>query len=269
MATEVAIIKQLWTKAEVSYYRITLRIQGVSMPDLNYTLAFEVKKELADRYFGFRKIIEEDTNAYQQNIIASALELENKIGFDLVRLYVLLRDNVLINDLFKITGLGKVLFYDQYITKSPTIRKQVLKDIHVHGLTRKWRFQNMFFDLYDSLEKHVAEYRQNILDLAEDRETIKEEINLFYQKNDISGIMLFLRGMDGEAPGSSGPMAGAIDTDNIITMEEKMRIQPPQPVEKILPILSPIPPAKQIKKELQKLIDTAFSRQPEFDPKKL
>jgi len=194
MATEVAIIKQLWTKAEVSYYRITLRIQGVSMPDLNYTLAFEVKKELADRYFGFRKIIEEDTNAYQQNIITSALELENKIGFDLVRLYVLLRDNVLINDLFKITGLGKVLFYDQYITKSATIRKQVLKDIHVHGLTRKWRFQNMFFDLYDSLEKHVAEYRQNILDLAEDRETIKEEINLFYQKM-ISAASCFFSGV--------------------------------------------------------------------------
>lgn len=239
------------------------------MLDLNTTLAFEVKKEIADRYFGFRKIIEEDTNAYQKNVIAGALELEEKIGFDLVRLYVLLKDNALIDDLFRITGLGKILFYDQYINKSPTIRKRVLADIPVHGLTRRRRFQNMFFDIYDSLEKHVADYRQKILALAEDQETIKEEINLFYQKNDISGIMLFLRGMDGVTPGSSGPMAGAINTENAITMEQKMRIQPPQPVEKILPILSPIPPAKEIKNELQELIGTAFSRQPEFDPKKL
>ena len=66
------------------------------MLDLNTTLAFEVKKEIADRYFGFRKIIEEDTNEYQKKVIASALELEDKIGFDLVRLYVLLKDTSLI-----------------------------------------------------------------------------------------------------------------------------------------------------------------------------
>jgi len=239
------------------------------MLDLNSTLAFEVKKEIADRYFGFRKIIEEDTCAYQQNIIAQALGLEEKIGFDLVRLYVLLRDDTLINDLFRITGLGEVLFYDPYVSKSLTIRKRVLADIPVHGLTRKRRFQNMFFDIYDSLERHVADYRQNILDLAEDQETIKEEINLFYQKNDISGIMLFLRGMDGASSSSSGPMAGSIDPDSAITMEQKMRLQPPQPIEKFLPILPLIPPAGAIKKELQGLIDTTFSSQPEFDPKKL
>ncbi|MEK6202011.1 MAG: hypothetical protein N2A40_06280 [Desulfobulbaceae bacterium] len=239
------------------------------MLDLNTTLAFEVKKEIADRYFGFRKIIEEDSDAYQKNIIAGTLELEEKIGFDLVRLYVLLRDNALIDDLFRITGLGEILFYDQYVSKSATIRKRVLADIPVHGLTRKWRFQNMFFDIYDSLEEHVAEYRQNILELAEDQETIKEEINLFYQKNDISGIMLFLRGMDGVTPGSSGPMAGTIDTGSALTMEQKMRLQPPQPIEKFLPTLSLIPPAKKIKKELQGLIDRAFASQPEFDPKKL
>lgn len=239
------------------------------MLDFNTTLAFEVKKEIADRYFGFRKIIEEDSNEYQHNIIAAALELEEKIGFDLVRLYVLLQDNALINDLFRVTGLGEFLFYDQYISKSPTIRKRVLIEIPVHGLTRKRRFRNMFFDIYAILEEHVAEYRQRILDLAGDQETIKEEINLFYQKNDISGIMLFLRGMDGASPGSAGPMAGAIDTESGITMEQKMRLQPPAPVEKFLPVLSPVPPAKEIKDELQRLVDTAFAKQPEFDPKKL
>jgi hypothetical protein len=239
------------------------------MLDLNTTLAFEVKKELADRYFGFRKIIEEDTSEYQKNIISSTLELEEKIGFDLIRLYVLLQDNKLIQDLFEITGLGEFLFYDPYISKSPTIRKRVLADIRVHGLTRKRRFQNMFFDIYTALEQHVAEYRAGILKLAEDRETIKEEIDLFYQKNDISGIMLFLRGMDGANQSSSGPMAGAIDTDSAITMEQKMRLHPPQPVEKILPVLSPIPPAKDIYDNLKTLITTALSQQPEFDPREI
>lgn len=239
------------------------------MLDLNTTLAFEVKKELADRYFGFRKIIEEDTNAYQKNVIASALELEEKIGFDLIRIYVLLQHDDLIQDFFTLTGLGEILFYDQYINKSATIRKQMLADIRVHGFTRKMCFSNMFFELYDMLEQDVIEYRQRVLDLAMDQETIKEEINLFYQKNDISGIMLFLRGMDGATTGSSGPMAGSIDTVSAITMEEKMRLQPPQPIEKLLPILSLMPPAKEIRKELKELVNTALARQPELDVRKL
>jgi hypothetical protein len=239
------------------------------MLDLNTTLAFEVKKELADRYFGFRKIIEEDTNEYQQNIIASALELEEKIGFDLIRLYVLLQDDDLIENFFKLTALGEILFYDHYINKSPTIRKKVLADIPLRGFTRKQRFHNLFFDLYNILEADVADYRQRVLELAQDQETIKEEINIFYQKNDISGIMLFLRGIDGATPGSSGPMAGAMNTDNAITMEEKMRLLPPQPVEKFLPVLSLIPPAASIRSELKQLVSTAFSRQPGLDLKKL
>jgi hypothetical protein len=239
------------------------------MIDLNTTLAFEVKKELADRYFGFRKIIEEDSNEFQKKLIASALELEAKMGFDLVRIFVLLKDDDLITDFFKITGLDEFLFYDPYISKSPTIRKRVLSSIPVHGLTRKWRFQNMFFDIYKELEHHVADYHNRILELVEDRETIKEEIDLFYQKNDISGIMLFLRGMDGVGTGSSGPMAGAIDTDSVITMEQKMRLQPPQSVEKILPILTPIPSAKEIDDKLNTLIGASFKRQPDFDPRKL
>ncbi len=239
------------------------------MLDLNTTLAFEVKKELADRYFGFRRIIEEDSNIYQKKLIASALELEEKIGFDLVRLFVLLQGEDLIIEFFQVTGLDEALFYDPYVSNSATIRKRVLATIPVHGLTRKRRFENMFFDIYRELEGHVADYHQRILELLEDRETIKNEIDLFYQKNDIGGIMLFLRGMDGASSGSSGSMAGAIDSDSIITMEEKMRLHPPQSVEKILPILALIPTAKDIHDKLTTILQASLERQPDFDPKKL
>ncbi len=239
------------------------------MLDLNTTLAFEVKKELADRYFGFRRIIEEDSKIYQKKLIASALELEEKIGFDLVRLFVLLKGEDLITEFFKVTGLDEALFYDPYVSNSATIRNRVLATIPVHGLTRKRRFENMFYDIYRELEGHVADYHQRILELLEDRETIKSEIDLFYQKNDIGGIMLFLRGMDGASSGSSGSMAGAIDSDSIITMEEKMRLHPPQSVEKILPILPLIPTAKDIHDKLKTILQASLERQPEFDPKTL
>jgi len=238
------------------------------MEDFAQTLAFEVKKDIAERYFGFRKIIEKDSDDYQKDIISSALLLETKIGFDLLRIYALLQEDVLIEQFYRLTNLGDVLFFDSYVTTSHTIRKRLFEDQEVRGFFRKSQFSNMFFDVYESLRDHVNDYRNRIAMLAEDHNVIEEEIKLFYQKNDISGIMLFLRNLEGDS-GTSGTMSGGIEGNSAISMEQKMRLQPPQPVEKFLPVLKEIPPPSAIKSELKSLINQAYKQQPELNLKKL
>ena len=238
------------------------------MEDFAQTLAFEVKKDIAERYFGFRKIIEEDSNDYQKEIIESTLVLETKIGFDLLRIYALLQEDSLIKEFYTLTNLGDVLFFDSYISTSQSIRKRLFQDQDIHGFFRQSRFSNMFFDTYDSLRNHVDDYRDRIAMLAEDREVIEEEIKLFYQKNDISGIMLFLRNLDGDS-GTSGTMYGSIEGGGTITMEEKMRLHAPQPVEKFLPVLRELPDSSSIKQELKALVNQALEKQPELDLKEL
>ncbi len=238
------------------------------MEDFAQTLAFEVKKDIAERYFGFRKIIEEDSNDYQKEIIESTLVLETKIGFDLLRIYALLQEDSLIKEFYTLTNLGDVLFFDSYISTSQSIRKRLFQDQDIHGFFRQSRFSNMFFDTYDSLRNHVDDYRDRIAMLAEDREVIEEEIKLFYQKNDISGIMLFLRNLDGDS-GTSGTMSGSIEGGGTITMEEKMRLHAPQPVEKFLPVLRELPDSSSIKQELKALVNQALEKQPELDLKEL
>lgn len=238
------------------------------MEDFAQTLAFEVKKDIAERYFGFRKIIEEDSSAYQQEVIESALLLESKIGFDLLRIYSLLQEDTLIRRFYDITKLGDVLFFDSYVSDSPTIRQELLKGQHVHGFFRKSRFRNMFFDLYQSLLDHVNDYRGRLSSLVEEHEVIEEEIKLFYQKNDISGIMLFLRSLDGDS-GTSGTMSGGINSSGAISMEQKLRLKAPQPVEKFLPILPALPELETVRSELIKIMERAYDNQPDFDLKNL
>ena len=238
------------------------------MEDFAQTLAFEVKKDIAERYFGFRKIIEEDSDEYQKEIINSALVLETKIGFDLLRIYAILQKNHLIQRFYKLTNLGDVLFFDSYVSSSPTIRKRLFEDQEVRGFFRKSRFSNMFFDMYASLQAHVEDYRARIAMLVEDRDVIEEEIKIFYQKNDISGIMLFLRSLDGDGA-TSGTMSGAIVGDGAISMEEKMRLHAPEPVEKFLPVLQSIPDPSSIRAELKSLLNSAYENQPDFDFNKL
>lgn len=239
----------------------------IKMEDFAKTLAFEIKKDIADRYFGSRKIIEEDSNAYQKKVIASAVTLETKIGFDLLRIYALLQKDDLIHRFYALTHLGDVLFFDSYVTASPTIRKRLLENQKVRGFFRKSRFKNMFFDIYDSLLKHVEDYRARLASLIEEHDVIEEEIKLFYQKNDISGIMLLLRSLDGDAS-TSGTMAGGINASSI-SMEKKMRLRAPDSVEKMLPILPAIPSPSSIRDELNALIEEATALQPDFDLAKL
>lgn len=231
------------------------------MHDITDILAFEVKKELADRYFGFRRQIEADTAAYLQRLAVSSLELENSIGLTLIRCYLLLGDKTLISSFLKLAGLPADLFYDPYLLESPTISKRVFAGAALHGITRRGRFTNLLLDTYDNLKRQVDEYRKNLDELQAEHETIREEISLFYRKNDIDTILTFLRRLD--HPGlhdlgaSLPPGAGGGPG-----LSDQLRMRPPQPAFDVLPPLPPLPPVAAIRRQLRKLAHDAFSRNP-------
>ena len=233
------------------------------MQDIDQMLSFEVKKEIADRYFGFRKLIEEDIQNFDSQILSSFRRLEQKIGFDLVRLYILLKDGHLIHDFFQVAGLDEQLFFDPYLTESPTIRKRVFSGYGVHGLTKKSRFRNMGLDTYEELTRHIAEYRENMHQLRQEQETIAEEIKLFYQKNDLGTIMGFLRSLGGTGGHKAGAMEGGLTPNTGESLDRKMKVQPPPPVEELLPQLPEIPELSDVKARLKANLDKAYERQGE------
>ena len=89
------------------------------MHDMDEMLSLEIKKEIADRYFGFRKMIEDDSRQYDQHLLEAQRQLENEVGFDLVRLYILLGRESMIHDFFRLTGLRDPMFLDPYLLQSP------------------------------------------------------------------------------------------------------------------------------------------------------
>jgi len=220
-------------------------------------MAIELKKEIAERYFGFRKMIEEDNLDLVEKMEYQIAILEKRIGFELIRIYILLQNDNLILEFMKLTGWEEKLFYEPYITESETIRKRVFKGISVRGLTRGGRFKNLVFDAYDRLVAHVEHYRDNLEEIEESIETINEEIKLFYRKNDIGNIMGFLRSMDSAGFGEDNlginPDAGSADT-----LEHKMRIEGPPAMAPELIKIPPLPPLPLIRKDLKKLVDRAF-----------
>lgn len=226
--------------------------------DISQFLSFEIKKELADRYFGFRKLIEDDKADLEKDILSHHKTVGQKIVWDLNRIYIMLNDEKLISDFLSLTGLEEQLYYDPYILTSPTLRDRIFDGVKTKGLTASGRFTHLFMQTYEQLTQDVARYREKYAELLDDQETIEEEIKIFYRQNDIGTIMGFLRLMDTDS--AHGAMEGAPENGFIDSMEKKMRLTPPVQVQTEIPRIPPLIPLPQIKKELKKLAKEAFDK---------
>lgn len=236
--------------------------------DFDAALALEVKRELAERYFGFRKLIEDDLRDYDARLRQATEALERHIGFDLVRLYILLKDDNLIHEFLTLTGLTERIFHDPWLAQSANIRRRVFAGQHVRGLTRAGRFHNMLFDTYDLLVEHVAGYREALQQLVKERQDIADEIEQFYRQNDIGMIMGFFRGLDGGGDVSGG-MAGTLVEDPSRGLAKKLKLSPPPPPETALPPLPQLPQLADIRSRLKQLSQRAFVLNGDLDIKTL
>ena len=229
------------------------------MEDITQFLAFEIKKELADRYFGFRKRIEEDTTAYTAAVELCSMELENKVGPALIRCYILLRRQELIFRFIDLLNLPRDFFYDAYTITSPTIIRRSLAGRKAHGLGWKHRYFNLFYDSYNELAAQIASYCKEVDDLIEEHETISEEIRLFYRKNDIDSIIDFLHRLDNPDGSTSNLMQTGKVVGSRQSLESKLRLRPPPPASELLTVIPEIPDLKSIRPALKKLLQSALA----------
>lgn len=109
-------------------------------PSIEDVMAFEIKKEMADRYFGFRRLIEKDKDDLDERLRHHSFTLEQRICTGLVRIYILLKDEKLIHEFLQLVGLEEAMFYDHYLTESSTIRQRVFNGVRLRGLTQAGRF---------------------------------------------------------------------------------------------------------------------------------
>jgi hypothetical protein len=238
-----------------------------TMEDIDKVLAYEIKKDIADRYFSFRKMIERDSAAYDKAIIDATVELEARVGLDLIRLYILLREPKLIRDFQTLIGIDPDLYYDPYIFSSPTIRKRLFAGHPVKGLTRRTRLRLLFSSIYRRLQTQTVTYQETRNHLIEEQETISQQITLFYQKNDLQNILSFLRSLDHDE--NHAVLQTTPSNGDQSALERKLELTPPEPADNLLPDIPVLPPLETIKKPLFILLDKVLANQPELDVKAL
>ena len=224
--------------------------------DLAESLSQEIKREIAERYFIHRKVIEEDLEAYLQELEAFGQE-EERVLRELLRLILMLRDPDLLEAFEKETGLSLRPFYDEYLLDSPNIQRRLFRKLKSKGLTSKRKFLHLFEDTYKRLYQKAFEYRKKSQELRLEAERIQKDIEDFQKQYDLGSIFSFFEALD-----SSGVSLGGIEEKDKVLEELGARLafpKVPYPEEKFL-VLEKLPPWKEVGSALRRLAKEAFQR---------
>ena len=233
--------------------------------DISKALTYQVKKEIAERYFGTRKVIEQDIAALKKIIDRINDMYENRLGTAFVRIYSLLMDRDTVELFIDLIGWDEPRFYDRYVSESVTIRKRLIQNkLHAHGWMKKSKFVNMVLDSYRILYREYLKIAELEAEAREEIEIIREELKIFRGKYSLDEIMSFVRNLDFEGQGLAKIMGGKVDVLDVDEIAGKMDIGDVEDVEKNIPLIFPVPEPDQVEKELEKLAESAYSRHPEI-----
>ena len=225
------------------------------MDDFVNAIAYEVKQEIANRYFGFRSQIETEIEQYLKKLHDADREHLAEIRLDLRRLRVLLHQERFFKDFLLMARLPKSIAGGQ----SWPDAAELFTELKGEGFSRWRRYRDLAFKVYQSLEKGIAAYRATWVDLDDEYAEICTRIDDFHRNNDLSGILSFLRTFDSSGTerlkflhADSAPRpAGNLD--------QELRIPHPRPVTDILPDVPALPPLKQVKTLMSGLLKSAYA----------
>lgn len=230
------------------------------MEDFANALAYEVKQEIANRYFGFRTRIETASREYLARCQKAAKEHDTRVRPDLCRMQFLLQEPRLFCSFLQLTGLPSD--YALGLTGQPSSpgRQELFIGLRGEGFTRWQRFRDLASTIYLSLAENIAACRESYLLLNEEHEEICRQIDKFQRQNDLCEILSFLRSLDPSDSERLKFLHFDINSHPGTNLDQELRFAPPAPVNAVMPLLPLAPPLKQIKKLFMEILKQAFSR---------
>lgn len=232
--------------------------------DISKVLTYQVKKEIAERYFGTRRLIEHDMTYISDLIQLMNNRYESKIGPGLVRIYSLLMDMDIIDRFLALIKWDGHPFLDSYVVESKTIRKRLVEKIRSHGWFQRSRFVNLILDSYRELYREYKAIADMEEEAREELEIIKEELKIFKEKYSLEEIMTFVRHLDFEGQDMAKVMGGNVTALDPNDLTKKMDFGDIKLLEKQLPRMPALPEPDVLESALRELSETAYSRHGEM-----
>jgi len=228
------------------------------MDDLTNAIAFEVKQEIADRYFGMRTRIETRARLYLEQLDQTDQPLAAAIGLDLLRMRAILESPELFHAFLALIDLAAEDAINLCARPSPPPSKtELFKHLSCRGLTRRQRLRSLFNVVYCSLARNIAAYHQAALGLQQEHGEICADIEKFQRQNDLIDILSFLRALDCNETDRRRHLHAEGGSGQKSNRETELRLTPPPTPCAVLLQLRLLPPLSLLKVPVSKLINDA------------
>jgi hypothetical protein len=230
------------------------------MENIANAIAYEVKLEMANRYFGFRTRIENQSKEYLTRLQESGRELEAAVRLDLCRTQYLLQEPRLFCSFVKLVGLPRDYALSLCSRQSFLQVQELFMTMRGEGFTRWRRFRGLATIVYHSLADDIATYRDMYLLFQDEHAEICQEIEKFHRQNDLSEILCFLRNLDSPDSERIKFLHSQASLQSSNNIEHDLRLTLPPPVNESAVLLNLLPPFKKIKGQFTELLKQAFAR---------
>lgn len=229
------------------------------MEDISKALVYEIKRDIAERYFGFRKQIETESRQYLDKLHNVDGQYAADIARNMQRMHCLIQNDQLFHSFVQFTTIPESIGTFSADRESPAEWQRLFTGLRGKGFTRWRRYRNLLYQVFRRLAEAVDAYRKIFLELEEEHKDICQEMERFYRMNDLSGILNFLRQIDN--PDSLHTDLLHADRPNLAgqSLEEELRIQPPPAVDTHLPALPQLPPLETARATLERLAAEAYA----------
>lgn len=229
------------------------------MEDFAKAIAFEVKQEIASRYFGFRTRIERESENFLARLKGTGQELDSRLRLDLCRMQFLLWEPRLFCEFLLLTRLPREYALGLTKPQSAPLVQELFTAMRGKGFTRWRRYHKLATNIYLSLAESIEAYYEAYLDLQEEHAEICEEIAMFERNNDLSDILCFLRNLDASDSDRSRVLPSGPTVHTGTAFEQDLRIPLPAPVEKVLSVFKLLPPLGEVDEQFTRLLKQAYA----------
>jgi hypothetical protein len=226
--------------------------------DIGKALAYQVKREIAERYFGLRKFIEEERRSLEKSFSRLERLYEVKIGPDLIRIYSMLFVPRLIDRFMVLVGWEGRPFYDDYVVESSTIRVRLFRGMDLHGWTSQTRFRNRLLDSYEKLFEDGTYYMRRVQEAVEEGDVINEEIRQFKSKFSLQEILSFIASLDRD-DARVGVLGDNLPKGAAAELDARLDMVPVDDVRASVPRIPELPEPGAIRASLKELAAEAFA----------
>jgi hypothetical protein len=229
--------------------------------DIGKAMAYQIKKEIAERYFRIRKLIEDD-RANLKEMIARLERLYEQMGPAMIRIYSLLSDRDLAERFMAAAGWQdeELPFYDEYMVQSETIRERLLKDMELHGWFSRSKYTNLLLDSYDELYRRYLKYLDLLEEIEDEMAVVQEEIKQFTSNYSLDEILTFMSELDHMGDTHASVLGTNVASAQRSELEKKLALPGLDDIVAMIPKFPKLPKPDDMRSILKQLAHEAWDR---------